>query len=270
MVHITIDKKYSIPESWEEISLDVATKLFTVPMPESLMEYYKQKLEKESPIPTSKELVKIFPKYYGEILSVFGVPKHVVNKISPIDRTVFYNQFLLEFVLGVHFSPTIDLKKPEFIECDGEKLYFPKSKMILGHETPMAYTTAWEFSEMADLQIYSQSLAEGKYGVLANIASIMCRPIGEEYDEDKSLARAEKLKEMNMADGFEVFFCFLKQLSTQTEHDQMYLRATLAQRLKLPLKVQGLVRGQAVLSKWAKQLKGLKRLKNRTFGISST
>lgn len=255
MLHITIDKKYELPEDWSEISLNLAQELFKLKIPDSLLGYYRQRLEKETPTPTHKELVKVFPQYYGKVLNLFGIPMKVVDKIRPVDRTVFFNQYLLEFVLGVHFSPTIELKKPEYLECDGEKLYFPKQKMVLGQEIPMAYMSAWEFSEMADLQIYSQDLEEGKYGVLANIASIMCRPIGEKYDEDISLKRAEKLKDMNMADGFEVFFCLLEQLNTQTEQDLMFLREVLTKRLRMPLKQRALERGVAVLSKWGRQFK---------------
>jgi hypothetical protein len=256
MITITIDKQYKIPETWDEIPLSLAQEIFKIPMPDKLKKYYDLKLD-HKPLEeiTSKDLIKVFPQYYGEVLTVLGIPKEVINKVSPIDRSAFYNSYVLEFVLGLHYKPNYVFKNPEYIEYGGEKLYFPKSKEILGNKIPMAYSSALEFSELADLQIYSQELATGIYGVAANIASIMCRPLGEAYDEDSCLKRAETMKDMKMSDCWEVFFCLIKLLNLQINHDQMYLKEVLMQRLKLPLKQQALVAGRTQLSKWGKLLK---------------
>ena len=257
MIAITIDKTYKLPENWSEIGLLKAQELFKLPVPPKLMEYWKSKIEKKDlPNLTERDLIKIFPEYYGKILTVFGVPNSVVKKIMPLDRSAFFNAYLLEFVLGMHFSPNFESTSPEFIDY-GEKLYFPKTKDLIDVKLPMAYTTAWEFSEMADLQIYASGLAEGKYDYIANIASVMCRPLGEEYNEDISLERAEKLKDMKMSDAWEVFFCLIELSTMQLNHDQMYLREVLTRKLSLPLKQRALVVGRTQLSKWEKRFKGL-------------
>ena len=261
MITITIDKTYKLPENWSEIGLLKAQELFKLPVPPKLMEYWKSKIEKKDlPNLTERDLIKIFPEYYGKILTVFGVPNSVVKRILPLDRSAFFNAYLLEFVLGMHFSPNFESTNPEFIDY-GEKLYFPKTKDLLDVKLPMAYTTAWEFSEMADLQIYASGLAEGKYDYIANIASVMCRPLGEEYNEDISLERAEKLKDMKMSDAWEVFFCLIELSTMQLNHDQMYLREVLTRKLSLPLKQRALVAGRTQLSKWEKRFKGLPMLR---------
>lgn len=261
MITITIDKQYKLPENWDEVTLSKAQEIFNVPLPKSLKQYYEDKLlEKPTEKTTYKDLVKTFPTYYGEILKVLGIPENVVKKIRWQDRSSFYNAYLSEFVLGLHFMPKYQVRNLEFIDY-GEKLYFPRSKDVLGSVIPFAYTTAVEFAEMADLQIYSQEIAEGRYTVAANITSIMCRPKGEEYDEDTSLERAEKLKDMKMSDVWEVFFCLIELLNTQTELDHLYLRETLISRLKLPLKQRALIAGRTQLSKWGNLRKGLKMSK---------
>ena len=261
MITITIDKTYKLPENWSEIGLLKAQELFKVPVPPKLMEYWDCKIKKkDTPNLTERDLIKIFPEYYGKILTVFGVPNSVVRKIMWQDRVAFFNTYLLEFVLGMHFSPNFESTSPEFIEY-GEKLYFPKSKDLLDVKLPMAYTTAWEFSEMADLQIYASGLAEGKYDYIANIASVMCRPLGEEYNEDISLERAEKLKDMKMSDAWEVFFCLIEHSTMQLNHDQMYLKEVLTRKLSLPLKQRALVVGRTQLSKWEKRFKGFSMLR---------
>jgi len=258
MITITIDKQYKIPENWDEVTLSKAIEIYKIPLPEKLKEYYDLKLAQKPLVGISQtDLIKTFPIYYGEILEVFGIPKEIVKKIKPIDRSAFYNAYLMEFVLGLHYSPTYEVKRLEYIEY-GEKLYFPEFKHVLGEEIPMGYVTALEFAETADLQIYAQDLAEGKYKVAANIASIICRPKGEPYHEATCLKRAEKMQDMKMSDVWEVFFCLIELLNTQTEHDLRHLKATLTQRLKVPLKQQALVVGRTQLSKWGKRFKGLK------------
>lgn len=261
MITITIDKTYKLPENWSEIGLLKAQELFKVPVPPKLMEYWDCKIKKKDiPDLTERHLIKIFPEYYGKILTVFGVPNSVVKKIMPLDRSAFFNAYLLEFVLGVHFSPNYEVRNLEYLGY-GEKLYFPQWKDVLGEKVPMAYATAVEFAEMSDLQIYSHELAGGKYEVLANIASIMCRPKGEPYDEDTSLQRAKSLQNMKMSDAWEVFFCLIELLNTQTELDQAYLKEVLTQKLKLPLKYRALAVGRTQLSRWAKRFKGLRTLR---------
>lgn len=255
MITITIDKQYKIPENWDEITLSKAIEIFTIPLPEKLKEYYDLKLAQKEIVGISqKDLIKTFPTYYGKVLECFGVPKNVVNKISPIDRSAFYNTYLMEFVLGLHYSPNYEIRKVGYIDY-GERLYMPDFKNVLGQEIPMGYATALEFAEMADLQIYAQDLAEGKYKVAANIASIMCRPKGEPYDEGVCLKRAGKMVDMKMSDVWEVFFCLIELLNTQTEHDLRYLNQMLTQRLKVPLKQRALAVGRTRLSKWGKQFK---------------
>jgi hypothetical protein len=258
MITITIDKQYKLPSEWKDITLRQAEAIFRVPVPDKLMAYWKAKIKNEPFVDlTNKDLIKTFPRYYGDILTLLGIPKKVIDKVQPIDRSTFFNTFILEFVLGLHFSPNYTFRDLEYIEY-GEKLYKPKSKKIMNVEIPMAYATYFEFTESADLQVYSESLAGGKYEVLANIASVLYRPLNEPYDEDTSLDRAERLRDMTMDDAWEVFFCFLELLTMQAEADQTHLKEVLTRRLKLPLKVRAWVRGTELLSRWGKTRKGLK------------
>lgn len=268
---VKIDKDYLFPETWEDIRLDQAVDLFKVKVPEVLKTYWKQSLE-EKPIDefSFKDLNKTLPEYYGRVLCAWGVPLKVVKKIRMADRCFLYDSFFSDIILGLNYSPLYTPKGIEFIMCDKEKLYLPKDKSILGTKVPMAYESTWNFTEQADLVIYSKELEGGVYEVLANIASIMCRPMGEEYDEDVSLKRAETLKTMNMSDAWEVFFCLIKLCDMQLQQDLMFLNQKVMQNLRLPLKQRALVAGQELLSKWGKHLKGLKMSKKRIYGTSST
>ena len=90
----------------------------------------------------------------------------------------------------------------------------------------MAFNTVFEFSEAADLELFSKDLAGGKHERAANIISILCRPKDksgkiEKYDEDVSLKRAESFKSLNMDIVWEVFFCLAEQSSMRIQYSTL-------------------------------------------------
>lgn len=261
MINLKIDKDYKLPDTWDELTLDKASAIFSVPMPEKLKQFYDFKVLKkgEQPEITDKDLKKVFPFYYGSVLSVF-IPKEVIDKVMAKDRTLLYTNYMMEFVLGLHYAPNFTAKGIEYIDCDGERLFLPKPKEILGDKIPMAYESAFAFTESADLELHSDQLKGGRYDVLANITSVLCRPIGEEYDEDTSLVRAEKLKTMKMSDAWEVFFCFNELLAMQNKRDHLFLERKIA-KLKPSRKELAYQRGTELLSKWGKRFRESKTLK---------
>jgi len=157
-----------------------------------------------------------------------NIPENVVKKIMPQDRNWAYGKYCLDFVVGLHFEPTFEFKNLEFIQCGDEKLYLPTKKHILGEEIPMYDTSAWQFTEAADLKI---AHSKNRYEVMANIVTILCKPKGEEYDQDSALERAEKLKDMPFSDAYEVFFCSKEFLISQIRQDQISLENLLAESL---------------------------------------
>ena len=231
MVNIEIDKRYQIPENWSEMPDTMASAIFQVPIPSKLKEFYDHKMlqnPKEEPVISKKDLMKTFPAYYGQVLEKMGISAEITPRILATDRIWFYQNYCLKFVLGLHYWPDYEPKKPEYIVHNGEKLYFPKSKEVFGNEIPMAYTTAFEWSEAMDLEMAADEFKGGKYEIGRTIASILLRPQGEAYDEDVSLERAKGMN-LNMDTVWEVFFCLIELLSTQRTLENSYLAARVRQ-----------------------------------------
>lgn len=228
MVTVLINrKKYKGISEWSEMPCSMASKLFAVPMPEKLKDFYKvlldgdeAKIEKHIETITNEDLIKTFPEYYGQIIEIWLGAN--VDKVKPTDRISIFDEHCMSFILGLHWTPNIEVKQREYIECDGEKLYLPRSKDILGIEVPLCDETAETFAEVADLQINCEKFKGGQYEIAPNIISILCRPKGEPYDEDTCLLRAKKLGDVKMDIVWEVFFCLIGYLAMQRVQDLLY------------------------------------------------
>ena len=83
----------------------------------------------------------------------------------------------------------------------------------MGVEKPFFDRTAIEFTECADLELFSKSFAGGKFEVAPNIISIICRPKQEKYNAAVCLLRADGFSELTMDTVWEVFFCFQKHIN---------------------------------------------------------
>jgi len=160
---------------------------------------------------TKEDKAKTLPTFYGEILALCSdIPDNVMKKIHRQDREITYNQYCIKTVAELLFEPKRITPINSF-EFDGGKFIAPKHYEILGQKRPMGNSQVIEFSEAADLEIFSDELEGGKYEVLPNIISILYRPEGEAYDEKKSLERAKKMQHLTMDIGWSVFF-YLKEL----------------------------------------------------------
>lgn len=223
---------YRLKEAWHEITINQSIEIMKVinKMPERLREYYdlilkkqtkevKAKIEKWNDSVTVEERKKTFPAFYGRMLfKLSSVPQKVVDRIDWQGRTNIYHFKIGEgiscesVVIGLLSFP-FDYKVQgiKSFKLNGETLLLPSTKTVLGKDKPMADEQAIVFTESADLEIFSEKLASGIYEYATNIVSILCRPKGEEYDEDKSLKRAEKMGKLSMDIFWEVFFCIIKR-----------------------------------------------------------
>ena len=223
---------YQLKQGWHEITINEAIEIMKVinKMPERLREYYdlilkkqtkqvKTKIAKWNEDVTLEERVKIFPTFYGKMLyKLSNVPQKVIDRVDWQSRTNIYNFKIGEgiscesVVIGLLSFPfDYKVKNSESFKFKGETLLLPVTKSILGEQKPMADEQAIVFTESADLEIFANKLSGGVYERATNIISILCRPKGEEYDEEKSLKRAEDMGKLTMDVFWEVFFCIIKQ-----------------------------------------------------------
>lgn len=226
---------YRLKENWHEITINEAIEVMKVinKMPERLREYYelilkkqtkqvKTKIAKWNKDITLEERVKTFPTFYGKMLyKLSNVPQEVIDRVDWQSRTNIYNFKIGDgiscesVVIGLLSFPfDYKIQNIKSFKFKGETLLLPVTRSILKQDRPMADEPAITFTESADLEIFSDKLAGGVYEHATNIMSILCRPKGEEYDEERSLKRAGEMGKLTMDIFWEVFFCIIKQSTT--------------------------------------------------------
>tara|TARA_R110002020_G_scaffold10327_1_gene39792 strand:- start:901 stop:1596 length:696 start_codon:yes stop_codon:yes gene_type:complete len=100
-------------------------------------------------------------------------------------------------------------------EFEGETYYFP-SEFLKNN-------TYGDYIEATQLDMYIESMKNGKYDVLPEQMAILCRRMGEEYDEDKIDEKAEKFKQLTMDIVFEFAFFLTNRSENLLKHSSTYL-----------------------------------------------
>lgn len=227
MIRVRVNRaEYLIPSHWHDLTIGQAARLSSLEMPSGLAEVYREifnrgdqsedehrrkvlRLEAEM---EPEMRYKAIPKYYRDVVGVLSdIPGEILDKTDINSITHVYMTYFRRFVEGVNFTP--DDFTPELIKSfdfEGETYYLPKSKKVFGEDVPMSDAMALEFTESADLMVHLARMSrERDFSRCANLVSILCRPDGEQYNEDTSLQRAERFKRLTMDVVWNVFFSLI-------------------------------------------------------------
>lgn len=223
--------KLTVKSEWADFTLKEAFELqkAVLQLPQKLRLFYKDTLQNK---PSDVEFnnldnLNILPKHYNSILTLFGIDTVALGLTSAEQITQLYNKFALKMVLEILFMPNVDLpKKGDFFTHEGVDYYYPESRTLaIGNQSidePFTKGTAIEFSELSDLQ--RGAMQDNGLPYFANIVAILCRPKGEEYDEQTCLNRVEGFMRLPMSIVWRVFFYLIKYLITQRELHLIYLK----------------------------------------------
>ncbi len=239
MVEVVINKRsYHFNTEWEDITIQEAINLRVLldNIPEKLKAVYDcyvtketkknkeelgKKLEAALMEITKEEEIREFPEFYGEVIMMLSdIPKSVIKRVLWRERVRIYDRMCLQIVISLLWEPK-HIKPVKSIQLGKEILFGPEDKKILDEVRPMGHSQSVTFTESTDLELFSEEMKGGKYSVWPNIISIVYRPEGEEYDEDKSLKRAEKLKELDMKTAWGVFFYLKEHVNSLTKNIQI-------------------------------------------------
>ena len=75
-------------------------------------------------------------------------------------------------------------------DLDGETYYFPSEFF--------RKETYGDFIESTQLEMYISDMENGRYDILPEQMAILCRRVGEEYDDDIIPEKADKFRELTM------------------------------------------------------------------------
>jgi hypothetical protein len=244
--------KYPIYVSWEDLTLSKFKQVIDVPMPDRLRKRWQAILKKDDPLynqiiaeTTFKEIVKQFPKYYGEILGLCSeIPPEVIDRIDWRVREQLFNEYLLKFcITGLSDLPLDQDKDGLFpltpkindsFEYKGERYFLPRQLDRGGTFVPLVDEPILTFSEAADIEIALHDWAEKGIDAIAQIAAVYLRKEGEVHSDELVIERTELFKELPMDKIWIVFFCVVmlgvqSQIVTQT-----FLRIQAGTKLEQP------------------------------------
>ena len=207
MINIFINNQcYSCPTSWDDITLQQAVALdeftenLSKEVKDRLAAKYEPSAERDIPDTDSQTMLQIFEQKLFALLC--KIPENVVQQTDPKQINRIVDQYLIHFATGMIFEPDYEPRHIQSFEWEGERLFLPKSDTDLQNiEMPLAQVSAIELCEATDLYNADRILQA------AMIIAILCRPEGEQYDENKAKLRAKTMGTLPMSIALEVFFC---------------------------------------------------------------
>ena len=217
MLKVTVNRvRYECLASWHELTLKKASELMPLLLqfPDSMLEIYKLSLEgnkkKLAEVEVSDhDLIKTIPEVQGKVIErLTTIPAEVIEHISAEDRTAFYNEHLLPFVIGLLYFPyNYEPQGLKSFKYKGKRYLMPQYELdINGEPVPMAKAKAATFTEASDLMLAASQVTKGKFNYMAQVVATLCRRNKEPYDAEVIKQRAKEFDELPMSIVWEVFF----------------------------------------------------------------
>ena len=245
-------QEYQACSGWEDITLEKFIELSEIEIPKKLERLWmasahldvdgkkakkaaNDEYEAANIDMTERELIKVFPEYYGKVLELLtDIPPAVVNQLHGDVRTEMFDGTLRPFVLSLIYSHPIVIKNTEVemytppeidkFKLDKVEYHFPKSLKLYDNIIPMAREKIITFSEAADIDLAIRELRSDGVVRFPLFMGIYCRKEGEEYDETVALERAELFKKCSMSIVWALFFCTEQLTANSLSFIRKYLR----------------------------------------------
>jgi len=207
---------FDIPTEWEDMTLSYWTGMLSVIKDhtqkkdlktKSLEETYKDSEFLEN-ILNDVEILDEMSLNADIFCYVSGLNRDDTKKADMKDITKVINAME---VLTEEYEP----KGTRSFEYEGETYYFPSEFL--------RKNTYGDFIEATQLEMTIESMKNGRFDVLPEQMAILCRRVGEEYDEDKVQEKTEKFKNLTMDIVFEFAFFLTNQNQNLLKLSSMYL-----------------------------------------------
>lgn len=225
MIKVTISgKEYLLKNSWDDITLKDFQEVYHIAIPVKLKSRWLALIgdkmsDYDKIIDTHREIVKVYPEYYGKIIELLSdIPHDVIKYIDWSLRDKLFNDYLLHIAMST-IAPA-PLQKNEVIEWlkpynatafkfKDEQYNLPESLLYGGREIPCKDEKIISFAESSDIDIALDEWGEKGIDAMAGVCAVYLRKPGEEYSEQLTIERTELFKELPMSAVWEVFFCIV-------------------------------------------------------------
>lgn len=244
MLYITLDKKYSIPDEWDDISFWKVLELAKL-MDEKCPEPYRQMFNGEEPENISAEdTLKYLEFQISYLSSLSGIDDILIRNIRP-KNGVDINWLFERCNKFLGFPNPDDVPCNEFIDVGGKKYYREEAGVdSFGNETNLQNTDFATYATGMVVNSVINNLKSGnaKTEELLALTATMFRPriakrklFGkveyhlEPYDAEKVEKRSLEFREATAADVFGAYFFLLTEQRRRLENSKDYLQKRLHQ-----------------------------------------
>jgi hypothetical protein len=221
MVTLDIDgKKYEVPTEWKDITLEYWYGWHEIIKSHEQKHKAKQKegeFDEENPFSkiSNVEMLKMNRDIFQYITKIDDATLDRCDVDSIARAMEFIGQVTQEY----------EPKALDGFMFEGEKYFFPKEAMY--------DNTFGDYIEATQLDMTIESMKHGVFDVLPEQMAILCRKIGEEYDEDSINEKTERFKKLTMDIVWEFSFFLSIQSLKLTKVFQTYSEPELQKLEKL-------------------------------------
>jgi len=206
MIEIKIqDKTYEIPTEWKDITLNYWCGLYQI------INKYNKRDEEGNVIEDKHTEVELLRMNRDIFMYLTKINE---NEMSMLDVESVQNAVTT-------FSSVLQKYEPkgiESFELEDKTYMFPKEFL--------KRNTFGDYIESTHLESTIKMMKHGRFDVLPEQMAILCREVGEEYDDDIIPEKTEKFKELTMDIIWEFSFFLTMQSIRLTRTFQMFLGKT--------------------------------------------
>ena len=206
MIQIKIqDESYDIPTNWKDMTVRYWCGLYAI------INQYNKRDENGEIVEEEHSEVQLLKMNRDIFMYLTGLKQSEMEKLD-VDSV---NAAITAF------SGTLEEYKPKGIdrfELEEEVYLFPKEFL--------KRNTFGDYIESTHLESTIEIMKHGRFDVLPEQMAILCRRVGEEYDDDIIPSKTEKFKELTMDIVWEFSFFLTMQSVKLTRTFQMFLGKT--------------------------------------------
>ncbi len=206
MIQIKIqDESYDIPTNWKDMTVRYWCGLYAI------INQYNKRDENGEIVEEEHSEVQLLKMNRDIFMYLTGLNQNEMEKLD-VDSV---NAAITAF------SGTLEEYKPKGIdrfELEEEVYLFPKEFL--------KRNTFGDYIESTHLESTIEIMKHGRFDVLPEQMAILCRRVGEEYDDDIIPSKTEKFKELTMDIVWEFSFFLTMQSVKLTRTFQMFLGKT--------------------------------------------
>ena len=191
MIEIKIqDKKYEIPTEWKDITLNYWCGLYQI------INKYNKRDEEGNVVEHKHTEVELLRMNRDIFMYLTKINENHMNMldIESVDNAVTTFSSVLQ-----EYEP----KGIESFELEGKTYMFPKEFL--------KRNTFGDYIESTHLDSTIKMMKNGRFDVLPEQMAILCREVGEEYDDDIIPEKTEKFRELTMDIVWEFSFFLTMQ-----------------------------------------------------------